>query len=339
MLAYQTAVAELYHLGHELHKTASYKFDLKHMRVLAEALGSPQTRFPSVLIAGTNGKGSTAATLASILQTAGYRTGLYTSPHLVRINERIRIDGEPISDAEFAAGYECVHAVAAELVAGGRLPAHPSFFEMMTAIAFRHFAGQRVAVVVAEVGMGGRLDATNILEPLVSVITDIDLDHQKFLGNTVGEIAAEKAGIMRRGRPLVTLPQHPEANQTLGRAMEESGAVAVSAAQYVPAVSPAATSWCTSGQRAPASPWTSWAKRSRSKLLFWVGTSCATWRWRFPPPRNWRSRALGFPGDRLPRAFGGRAGRDVSRLWRPSSHPSKSKADLPGTPRLGGRRW
>ena len=204
------------------------------MRVLAEALGSPQTRFPSVLIAGTNGKGSTAATLASIMQTAGYRTGLYTSPHLVRINERIRVDGEPISDAEFAAGYECVHAVAAELVAGGRLPAHPSFFEMMTALAFRHFAGQRVAVVVAEVGMGGRLDATNILEPLVSVITDIDLDHQKFLGNTVGEIAAEKAGIMRRGRPLVTLPQHPEANQTLGRAMEEIGAIGVSAAQYVP---------------------------------------------------------------------------------------------------------
>ena len=226
MLAYETAVQELYRLGHELHKSASYKFDLKHMRVLAEALGSPQTKFPSVLIAGTNGKGSTAAALASILQTAGYHTGLYTSPHLVRINERIRVDGEPISDADFAAGYECVHAVAAELVADGRLPGHPSFFETITALAFRHFAGQRVAISWwREVGMGGRLDATNILEPLVSVITDIDLDHQKFLGNTIGEIAAEKAGIMRRGRPLVTLPQHPEANETLGRAMEESGAV------------------------------------------------------------------------------------------------------------------
>ena len=105
----------------------------------------------------------------------------------------------------------------------------------MTALAFRHFAQQRVDIVVAEVGMGGRLDATNILEPLVCVITDIDLDHQKFLGNTIREIAGEKAGIMRRGRPLVTLPQHPEANETLGRAMEETGAVPVNAARYVAA--------------------------------------------------------------------------------------------------------
>ncbi|MGA2960401.1 MAG: folylpolyglutamate synthase/dihydrofolate synthase family protein [Candidatus Korobacteraceae bacterium] len=237
MLAYQTAVQELYQLGHELHKAASYKFDLKHMRVLCEALDSPHTRFPSVLIAGTNGKGSTAATLASILRTAGYRTGLFTSPHLVRINERIQIDGNAISDADFAAGYECVHAVATELVANGRLPWHPSFFETITALAFRHFAKQRVDIVVAEVGMGGRLDATNILEPLVCVVTDIDLDHQKFLGNTIREIAGEKAGIMRRGRPLVMLPQHPEANETLGQAMEETGAVPVNAARYVAAVS------------------------------------------------------------------------------------------------------
>jgi dihydrofolate synthase/folylpolyglutamate synthase len=236
MLAYQTAVAELYQLGHELHQNASYKFDLKHMRVLSAALDSPHTKFRSVLVAGTNGKGSTAATLASIVRTAGYRTGLYTSPHLVRINERIQIDGDAISDADFAAGYECVHALAAELVASGRLPWHPSFFETMTALAFRHFARQHVDMVVAEVGMGGRLDATNILEPLVCVITDIDLDHQKFLGTTLGEIAGEKAGIMRRGRPLVTLSQHPEANQTLGRAMEESGAVRVSAARYVAAL-------------------------------------------------------------------------------------------------------
>ncbi len=240
MLAYETAVAELYHLGHELHKTASYKFDLKHMRVLSEALGSPHAKFPSVLIAGTNGKGSTAATLASILCAAGYRTGLYTSPHLVRITERIRIDGEPIGDADFAQGYECVNAIAAELIAGGRLPWHPSFFETMTAIAFRHFAERHVDLVVVEVGMGGRLDATNTLEPLVGVITDIDLDHQKFLGNTIGEIAAEKAGIMRRGRPLVTLPQHPEANATLGRAIEETGAIGVNAARYVAPVSPRA---------------------------------------------------------------------------------------------------
>jgi dihydrofolate synthase/folylpolyglutamate synthase len=121
------------------------------------------------------------------------------------------------------------------LVASGRLPWHPSFFETITALAFRHFAQQGVDMVVAEVGMGGRLDATNILEPLVCVITDIDLDHQKFLGTSIRDIAGEKAGIMRRGRPLVTLPQHPEANETLGRAMEETGAVAVNAARYVAA--------------------------------------------------------------------------------------------------------
>ena len=250
MLAYQTAVAELYQLGHELHQNASYKFDLKHMRVLSAALDSPHTKFRSVLVAGTNGKGSTAATLASIVRTAGYRTGLYTSPHLVRINERIQIDGDAISDADFAAGYECVHAVAAELVASGRLPWHPSFFETMTALAFRHFARHGVDIVVAEVGMGGRLDATNILEPLFGVITDIDLDHQKFLGTTLGEIAGEKAGIMRRGRPLVTLPQHPEVNQTLGRAIEESGALRVNAARYVAAVthpSPHAPAACAPG--------------------------------------------------------------------------------------------
>ncbi len=240
MVAYQTAVSELYQLGHELHRTPSYKFDLRHMRVLCQALGSPETRFASVLIAGTNGKGSTAATLASILRCAGYRTGLYTSPHLVRINERIRIDGQAVADAHFAAAYDHVHRVAAGLVAEGGLPWHPSFFETMTALAFEHFARQGVQIAVAEVGMGGRLDATNVLEPLLAVITDIDLDHQKFLGNTIAEIAGEKAGIMRSGRPLITLPQHPEANATLGKAMLESGAVPVNAARYVVSVSPRA---------------------------------------------------------------------------------------------------
>jgi len=241
MLAYQTAVSELYQLGHELHKLASSKFDLKHMRVLCEALGSPQTRFPSVLIAGTNGKGSTAATLDSILRSAGYKTGLYTSPHLVRINERVRVAGESISNKDFAAIYDCVHKLAAGLVADGRLPWHPSFFETMTALAFEYFAREQVQIAVVEVGMGGRLDATNILEPLVSVITDIDFDHQKFLGNTLGEIAGEKAGIMRRGGPVVTLPQHPEVNARLGQAVVETGAVPVNAARYVAAVSPRAS--------------------------------------------------------------------------------------------------
>ena len=175
----------MFALGHELAQTPSQKFDLAHMRVLLEALEHPERRFPAVLIAGTNGKGSTAATLASILQVSGYKTGLYTSPHLVRINERVRINGAAISDDDFAGIHELVDRTAERLVSEAELPWHPSFFEMLTAIAFEYFARERVEIAVLEVGMGGRLDATNVVEPRVSVITDISLDHQKFLGNTV----------------------------------------------------------------------------------------------------------------------------------------------------------
>ncbi len=242
MLSYPESVNRLLELGHELHRMPSHKFDLAHMRVFMEALGHPERQFPAVLIAGTNGKGSTAATLASILLAAGYRTGLYTSPHLVRINERIRLDGKPIDDDLFAAVYEHVEQVAQRLVEDGKLPWHPSYFETVTAIAFECFARLRLDIAVLEVGMGGRLDATNIVEPLVSVITDVDLDHQKFLGNTIGEIAREKAGIVRQGKPTVTLPQHPEANEVLGKAMIAAGAVAVNAAKNMPPVSPGAES-------------------------------------------------------------------------------------------------
>src|SRR5579864_7104498 len=202
-MSYQTAVARMYALGHELANTPSHKFDLAHMRVLLNALDHPERRFPSVLIGGTNGKGSTAATLASILEAAGYRTGLYTSPHLIEINERIQINREPISDAEFAVIYDRVETVAQDLVAQGRLPWHPSFFEMLTGMMFEYFASAGVELAVLEVGMGGRLDATNIADPCLSVITDIDYDHQKFLGNTLPEIAREKAGIIRRGGTAV----------------------------------------------------------------------------------------------------------------------------------------
>ena len=238
-MSYETAVASMFALGHELAHTPSQKFDLAHMRVLLDALAHPEKAFPSVLIAGTNGKGSTAATLASILRASGLKTGLYTSPHLVRINERIRVNGVEISDDDFARLYGEVDRVAERLVAKGELPWHPSFFEMMTAIAFSHFASDQVEIAVLEVGMGGRLDATNVVEPLVSVITDISLDHQTFLGNTVGEIAREKAGIIRRGGVLVTLPQQPEANDVIGNTILALDAVGVSAVQYVPPVSPA----------------------------------------------------------------------------------------------------
>src|SRR5438270_3763635 len=206
----------MFALGHELASTPSHKFDLEHMRVLLGALGHPERTFPSVLIAGTNGKGSTAATLASILRASGLKTGLYTSPHLMRINERIRVNSEEISNDKFAFLHAEVDRVAQRLMEGADLPWHPSFFEMMTAIAFEHFARETVDLAVLEVGMGGRLDATNVVEPRVSVITDISLDHQKYLGNTISEIAHEKVGIIRHGGVVVTLPQQTEANDVIG---------------------------------------------------------------------------------------------------------------------------
>jgi dihydrofolate synthase/folylpolyglutamate synthase len=237
-MSYETAVASMFALGHELAQTPSNKFDLAHMRVLLGAMDHPERKFPSVLIAGTNGKGSTAATLAAILRASGLKTALYTSPHLIRINERIRVNGEEIGDDDFARLHDEVDRVAETLVEERELPWHPSFFEMMTAIAFVHFARLHVDIAVLEVGMGGRLDATNVVEPLVSVIADISLDHQKFLGNTVGEIAREKVGIIRPGGVVVTLPQTPEANDVIGNTILELGARGVSAVQYVPPVSP-----------------------------------------------------------------------------------------------------
>jgi dihydrofolate synthase/folylpolyglutamate synthase len=246
-MSYETAVARMFALGHELAQAPSHKFDLDHMRVLLRALDRPELRFPSVLIAGTNGKGSTAATLASILRASGMKTGLYTSPHLVRINERIRVNGKGITDDDFACLQGEVDQVAEKLVERAELPWHPSFFEMMTAIAFEHFAREKVEIAVLEVGMGGRLDATNVVDPRVSVITDISLDHQKFLGNTVGEIAREKVGIIRPRGAVVTLPQQPEANDLIGNTILDLGARGVNAVSYVPPVSPGSTQYLVPG--------------------------------------------------------------------------------------------
>ncbi len=258
-MSYQTAVAQMYALGHELAQTPPHKFDLAHMRVLLAALGHPENRFPSVLVAGTNGKGSTAATLGSILQASGLKTGLYTSPHLVRINERIRLNGEPIGDDDFALLHDVVDRTAERLVGEGELPWHPSFFETLTAMAFEYFARNRADMVVLEVGMGGRLDATNVVEPRISIITDIALDHQKYLGETVAEIAREKAGIIRPSGIVVTLPQLPEANDVIGNAILSAGARAVNAVPFVPPLSPgndtpASSQWPAAsgqGQRYP----------------------------------------------------------------------------------------
>ncbi len=237
-MSYNAAVDHLYALGQELAPatpaTPRRKFDLAHMRVLAAALGDPQNTFPAILIAGTNGKGSTAATLASILTAAGYRTALYTSPHLSRVNERIQIDGLQIPDEDFARLYFHVDTTAERLIAEGALPHHPSFFEVLTALAFSYFAEQHIDIAILEVGLGGRLDATNIVTPLISVITDIALDHQDYLGNTLTEITREKAGILRPNGTLITLPQHPEANQAIGEAAADLNLHAISAAPYIP---------------------------------------------------------------------------------------------------------
>jgi len=236
-MSYAAALESLHARAGELHGLPGQprrKFRLEEMRALVDALGHPERRFRSVLIAGTNGKGSTAATLSAILAAAGYKTGLYTSPHLSRVNERIRIAGQPISDADFARLYFRVDDIAGQLIAAGKLPAHPSFFESLTALAFLALSEAQVDLAVLEVGMGGRLDATNVVEPLVSVITDISLDHMEWLGDTITLIAREKAGILRRNGVLVTLPQHPEANQAIGEVAAELNVRGVSAANYVP---------------------------------------------------------------------------------------------------------
>lgn len=244
-MTYASAVDRLFALAAEL-AGPPRKYRLEEMQRLSEALGHPQRRFPSVLIAGTNGKGSTAALLANILNTAGYRTGLYTSPHLEQVNERIRFSnaaGEiaPIQDEPFADAFAKVEAAAVALQRNGALPAPPSFFEAVTATAFVAFAEAHVDIAIVEVGMGGRLDATNVVDPLLSVITDISLDHMEYLGATIDAIAREKAGILRHNGILITLPQHPAANQVLGEIAVSLNVRGVNAAAYIPYINPTQT--------------------------------------------------------------------------------------------------
>jgi dihydrofolate synthase/folylpolyglutamate synthase len=236
-MSYSLAIERLAALGQELYTPPGQprrKFELADMRSLMAALGNPQMRYRSILVAGTNGKGSTSSTLASILIKSGYRTGLYTSPHLSRVNERVQVEGFTIPDEDFAASFFRVEQASERLVREGTLHALPSFFETVTAIAFDYFATRHVHTAVLEVGMGGRLDATNIVEPLLSVISDISLDHMEWLGSTIREITGEKAGILRRNGVMVTLPQHPEANQALGEAAVALNVRGVNAATYVP---------------------------------------------------------------------------------------------------------
>ncbi len=265
-MSYAAALEHLNALGPELAPASPAatpaprrKFDLAHMRSLAAALGDPQRTFPSVLIAGTNGKGSTSATLASILTAAGYRTALYTSPHLVHVNERIQVSTalspteyasadvpssagpgslHPIPDEDFARLYFQVETAAHHLLEAGTLPHRPSYFEFLTAIAFCYFAEKKIDIAILEVGLGGRLDATNIVDPILSILTDIALDHMDYLGSTITEIAHEKCGILRPNGTLITLPQHPEANQAIGEAAATLNLRAISAADFIPSQLP-----------------------------------------------------------------------------------------------------
>jgi dihydrofolate synthase/folylpolyglutamate synthase len=208
---YPDSVQFLYALGNEI-KTA--KLGLERIRAVLQALGRPQDRLRFVHVAGTNGKGSTCAMLESALRAAGFRTGLFTSPHLSQPTERIRIDGIPISADRFAAAFDRVHAVNA-------LDNHTTYFETVTAMALLVFAEERADMVVLEVGLGGRLDATNVVSPELCVVTPVDFDHEAFLGKSLEAIAGEKAGILKPGVPAVFARQRPEAARVLDQRAAE----------------------------------------------------------------------------------------------------------------------
>jgi dihydrofolate synthase / folylpolyglutamate synthase len=193
------------------------KLGLDNVRRLLAAMGDPQNELRFIHVAGTNGKGSVCAMIDSICRTAGVRTGLYTSPHLVRFNERIQINGRPIDDEDVVRGIGRIRSLIDE-------ESHPTFFEITTALAFDYFRRHEVNLVVLETGLGGRLDATNLVHPLVSVLTSIDMDHQKWLGDTLGQIAAEKGGIIKCGVPVVSGPQFSEARTVLEQIAAERSA-------------------------------------------------------------------------------------------------------------------
>lgn len=211
---------------HSCNKFGAKKDDLKRMRALLKALGNPERLYPIVHVTGTNGKGSTAAIIASITHAAGLRTGLFTSPFLVKFNERMRVDGMSIADAELVALTNKVQAACHAIMEQGF--DHPLEFEVVTALGFLHFAQSRVDIAVVEVGIGGLWDSTNTIDPLVSVITPIGLDHTYLLGETIREIAAQKAGIIKHNRPVVAAQQvHAEALEVIAAAAKDKQAALV----------------------------------------------------------------------------------------------------------------
>jgi len=214
------AVSYLLSLGHE---TLTIKLGLQTTETLLNALGNPQRAFPAVQIAGTNGKGSTAAFVDSICRTAGIRSGLFTSPHLVSITERIRIGGRQVPEPEFARATEIVKSTAEELLARGELQTLPTFFEHLTAIALVAFREAGVELAILETGLGGRLDSTTAARAKIVAITPIAMDHQEYLGNTLSEIAAEKAAIIQPGVVAIIAPQPEAALEVISRRCASAG--------------------------------------------------------------------------------------------------------------------
>jgi dihydrofolate synthase / folylpolyglutamate synthase len=217
-MTYPDSVHFLYSLGNEI-KTA--KLGLDRIRAVLDALGSPHLAGRVVHVAGTNGKGSTCAMIEAALRAAGRRTGLYTSPHLAEPTERIRVGGDPVPAARFAEAFDAVHRKVEVLLEAGAIDLHTTYFETVTAMAFVIFAEEQVDDGVIEVGLGGRLDATNVVIPELCVITPVDFDHEQFLGTSVAAIAAEKAGILKAGVPAVFARQRPEAQEALDRRAAE----------------------------------------------------------------------------------------------------------------------
>lgn len=220
-MTYPDSVRFLYALGNEI---KSVKLGLGPVRELLRELGDPQDHYRIIHVAGTNGKGSTCAMIEAGLRAAGFRTGLYTSPHLIEPTERIRVDGAPITTAQFERAFDAVHEAALRLEARGVIDAHPTYFETVTAMAFLFFRDAEIEYLVCETGLGGRLDATNVVHPVLCVITPIDFDHEQYLGNTIELIAGEKAGIIKPGVPVVCAPQRPEALAVLQKRAKELAA-------------------------------------------------------------------------------------------------------------------
>jgi dihydrofolate synthase / folylpolyglutamate synthase len=220
LTTYPDSVRYLYSLGNEVR---TIKLGLDRIQAFLSALGEPQKSFKSVHIAGTNGKGSVASMIASGLGAAGRRTGLYTSPHLVEPTERIQVAGRPVSRERFVDAFERVHQTAEQMHRKGELDAHPTYFETVTAMGFLLFHDLGVETAVVETGLGGRLDATNVLQPEMCVITRVDYDHERYLGNSIESIAGEKAGILKAGTPAVFGAQRPEAMAVLEARAAELG--------------------------------------------------------------------------------------------------------------------